>query len=117
MIDLADKIVSDLKKYSLIDLEDVQYYPEKFAFKEKEFRKFIKVLDKLGSPHETNFDSYFPEYKSYFHYKGIRFTWRLLLGQGSAYQLYINEKDYNRDKEINLGDGQIGKAPDSESED
>lgn len=110
MIELADKIVSELKKHSVIGLDDVQYNPEKFAFNEEEFKKFVKVLDKLGDPHETSADSYFPEYKSYFHYKGIRFIWRLLIGQGSVYQLYINEKDYNRDKEINLGDGQICKA-------
>lgn len=75
--------------YGMIDKEEISYFPEKFPFTEKEFDDFFFDLRDKYEDHQEDCSNIFGEYKLYFQHNDIKFIHRILIGQGSAYQLLL----------------------------
>ena len=90
-----------------IDDEHMAYFPNEFPFTRDEYMEVFYHLDKIseGRQYEVP-NAYFPETFAYFNHQGTKFIWRLLIGQGSACQLFPAENDrsfeFNDELEIIL---------------
>lgn len=80
---------------SFIDGEDIDYNPENFPFSRQDFRDVFNQLEELAGVKLKFIDNGhgFPEYVAFFNYNGVRFVWRLLIGQGSATQLMLADSN------------------------
>lgn len=98
--DLLERVLRDLNgiKEGAFDSEDVAYFPEKFNFTQEEFNTLFESLDiYVGGRDASPFFDHsneFPDSRIYFEYKGYKFIWRLLVGQGSSCQLYDAKKEH-----------------------
>ena len=106
---LLKKVTEYLKINSVIDDEDILYFPKRYPITEKEFYKVIEWLE-FKAPkdyeHDPKYDyfDYFPIYHLFFEHGGVKFIFRKMYGQGTGHQLYSENNDrdikFEEDKKI-----------------
>jgi len=111
---LLKKAIGYLKINSVIDDEDILYFPEQYPITEKEFCKVIEWLeskapkDYESDPKYDHSCEFFPIHHLFFEHKGEKIIFRKMYGQGTAHQLYGNNNDrdikFEEDKKIILKD-------------
>jgi len=90
---ILDSLKEDIA--GVIDQETVLYFEDRYNFSHESFRDFCKYLiniyDECYSKRPKSNSQVFGDYIYCFNYNKFDFIVRLLIGQGSAYQL-INPK-------------------------
>lgn len=89
-----DKVMQALDKFKHLDAESISYKVKDFGITFEEFEDVYNYLEayaeQIGVEKEDNTTS-FPDYRLYFRYKNISITWRMLIGQGTAQQLFAED--------------------------
>lgn len=87
--DILDRVVAYMREGDrAIGDEEVRYFTERFPFTRDEYRQVTAWLEYAGEDvMKTVRDAGFPTYEAVFEYRGHRFVWRLMIGQGSDLSL------------------------------
>jgi hypothetical protein len=85
------KIIDHFKHTSLIDNEDIVYFPNNYPFTIDEFKEVHGWLEKKAK-HILTEAGTFENNLALINHNGTKFIWRLLIGQGSALQLLTMER-------------------------
>lgn len=80
---ILDDVIAYFQNNDMLDDESIYYNN---SFNSKEFDIAFEFLEKHGTP-EIRENITFPEQRRYFKYKGVKFIWRQMHGQGTACQL------------------------------
>lgn len=92
------RVLDDLSTTPSAILDSSAYhYIEKEMY--SSYEEFMEVYNYLESLCEKDLskDSYFPENRRYFFYKGKKLIWRKMWGQGTACQILEESKDWPDD--------------------
>lgn len=87
-------VVEHLKSARVLDNEDIAWDEDKYPFSRQDYSDVFRYLEFRAHDNiKSGVADIFPEYLAYFNLGGTRFIWRLLIGQGSACQLFLSEGD------------------------
>lgn len=98
---VLEKVVAHLKKTGYVDGENILYFPEDYKFTATQYRNLFEELGRKSTSfkYSQTKPGNFPESLAYFKLRNFKFIWRLLIGQGSAYQLREPDKNLKFDDE------------------
>jgi len=87
-----ESILDFLKSFDtgLLDQEHIKYFEDQYSFSAKEYREFCEYISKqfdINKIKIPNVGHVFSEYLYCFIYDKHKYIFRLLFGQGSAYDL------------------------------
>lgn len=96
-------VVRFLRTNPFLDDENIAYSEDKYPFSYNDYCDVFHYLYKqAGDKIESGICDIFPEEKAYFNVDGIRFTLRMLDGQGTALQLIAKDDRYKKENEVVL---------------
>lgn len=88
------QVVGHLTTVDFLDDENIAYNEKDYPFSRQDYSDVFRYLEKqAGNNIRSGKADIFPEYLAYFNLGGTRFIWRLLIGQGSACQIFKDEND------------------------
>ena len=92
----VDLIFNYIKENDYVDDERISYsHLGDYPFSSEEFMVLWNYLDTHYQEDQEDCTDHFPEARSYFQYKGKKYIWRVLRGQGTACQILIGNKRIN----------------------
>jgi len=94
--DKLAQIVDHLSNVDYLDDENIAYNEKDYPFSRRDYSDVFRYLEQqAGNRIKAGKADIFPEYLAYFNLGGTKFIWRLLIGQGSACQLFRDDNDRN----------------------
>ena len=87
-------IIKFLKTNGFLDDEDLAYDKKSYPFTYEEYVKAFEELEPLTRDYSYDFSNEFQDHRAYFIMGKIKFTWRLLIGQGAALQLIKSNEGF-----------------------
>lgn len=97
------QVVGHLTTVDFLDDENIAYNEKDYPFSRQDYSDVFRYLEQqAGNNIKSGKADIFPEYLAYFNLGGTRFIWRLLIGQGSACQLFNddNDRDFQFDESL-----------------
>lgn len=87
--ELFDKVMRELSEKLFLNDEDIFYHKEDYSITPEEFIDVFHYLDTISDGQKMSEYISFPQSYAYFTYKGKKFIWDLLIGQGSSCSIYV----------------------------
>lgn len=87
-MNIVDQIFEYAKKYGVIDDESMAYYPNDYPFSQSEFLVLWEYFHKTYQNQLDDCSDMFYDARLYLEYKNEYYIWRVLVGQGTACQLF-----------------------------
>jgi hypothetical protein len=88
-IKLFDKVMKELSEKLHLNDETISYHKEKYNITIEEYMDVFHYLETISKDEKFLSDESFPQSYAFFTYKGKKFIWDLLVGQGSSCSLYV----------------------------
>ena len=101
--ELFDKVMNELFNKLILNDESISYHENDYSISWQDFSDVFHYLEVIAGEDKYDISNSFPYTQASFEYKGIKFIWDLLIGQGSSCSLYVygyNDEQFREDKKI-----------------